>query len=69
MNGPGLTCCERGRTCAEIRWTDGRDMMPPQERAGFTIIADMAPDSPHGVDYERTPIAFCPFCGTKIEAT
>ena len=41
-------------------------MTPEQPRGAFTIIVDIRPDSPHGCDLERAPIAFCPFCGVKI---
>ena len=67
MAGATLTCCEAARTCAEIRWIDGRDMMPTRPKDGWTIIVDLAPDSPHGLDIERGPIAFCPFCGKAVE--
>lgn len=66
---PCATCkAAAGEPCAELQWLNGRDMTPQQSRDGFTIIVDIRPDSPHGVDLYRGPIAFCPFCGTKIEA-
>lgn len=66
MSDQALTCCEAARTCAEIEWRDGDDIEPRQASAAFTIIVDIRPDSPCGVDLYRGAIAFCPFCGTKI---
>lgn len=63
-----LSCCEAARTCAELEWTEGRDMMPPQAEDGWTIVVDFSPDSPHGFDIERGAIKFCPFCGKNLAA-
>ena len=67
MSDQALACCEAARTCSEIRWLKGDDIEPRQDAAAFTIITDIRPDSPRGVDLYRSAIAFCPFCGAKIE--
>ena len=67
MSDQGVPCGEKGRTCAEIRWTDGRDCTPQESEDCFTMIVDIVPDSPAGCDFERGRIKFCPFCGEPIE--
>lgn len=68
MSDPALLCCELARTCSEIVWARGRHMKPPQAHAGWTIVVGVLLVPPLSLDIERAPIAFCPFCGTKIEA-
>ena len=68
MSDPGLDCCEAARTCAELVRLNGRDVEPPQEEPAWTLIVDVRPNSPCGMDLMRGAIRFCPFCGTAVDA-